>query len=143
MKKLVLFFKPLLIFFAVVMVVGIVFFSIHYTINPLKGRLQSATISKEFFGSITNKVLEEREIIHKFIVITNVQKLTELEELLKVETTPGQLNSMEEMPRYKMLVTYTNGSSGIFSFSAREWEGGGRDGITPPHLLEFLTNNGL
>jgi len=131
MKKLLLFFKPLLIFFAIVMLMGIVFFSIHYTINPLKGHLTSATITKHSSGP------------EKSIIITNTQKLAELEELLKIETTPFQLNSMKGYPEYHLAVTYTDGSTGSFSFSKIEWAGEGQDGHTPPYLLEYLTNNGL
>jgi hypothetical protein len=110
-----------------------------YRTSPLRGRLRSATVTMEYF-SPTETNLDGLNIFEKTVTIKDPAEVAAIEKSLTSVLNHYGANSMEDLPRYRMEVQYTDGSTQRFVFTRTEW--GGR-GFTPPPLLEVLQRNGL
>lgn len=107
--------------------------------SPLHGRLKAATVTMKYFSpTATNS--EGLNILEKTVTIQDPAEVAAIEKSLASVRKYYGANSMEGLPKYRMQVQYTDGSTQQFGFTRTEWGG---SGFTPPTLLEVLQRNSL
>lgn len=112
---------------------------IPYPSFPLDDKLTSATITKHYINPLWNWRDSENtnpSSLEVTAIVTNTQELAQIARGTRIIwNSLFPVNSMEGHPRYRMTVTYQNGSSEEFSFTRTEWSG---SAFTPEKLVETI-----